>query len=72
MDGEGVDQDMKKAVELYKKAATQGHAWSQNNLGLCYEYGDGMFRYLWSGQYARSPSADGLLDYRKSRDGYIS
>ncbi|EJK72269.1 hypothetical protein THAOC_06210, partial [Thalassiosira oceanica] len=32
--GEGVEQDMGKAVEFYEKAAMQGHVMSRNNLGI--------------------------------------
>ena len=38
----GAEQDMKKAVEWYKKAAKQGNMWAQHNLGYCYEYGEGI------------------------------
>jgi TPR repeat protein len=33
---------MKKAVELYRKAAAQEYASAQYNLGVCYELGKGI------------------------------
>ncbi len=42
--GEGVEQDMSRAVELFKKAAEQGHVDAQNNLGAMYFTGDGVTR----------------------------
>ena len=38
--GNGIEQDNQKIVELYEKAAKQGHASAQFNLALCYENGD--------------------------------
>ncbi len=35
-------QDYAEAVKWYQKAAEQGHAGAQNNLGVCYEYGEGV------------------------------
>ena len=35
-DGEGVEQNYFKAYEWYEKAANQGYALAQNNLGLMY------------------------------------
>ena len=35
--GRGVDVDPVKAIEWYTKAANQGHAMAQNNLGECYK-----------------------------------
>ena len=37
----GVAQDYKLAVEWFAKAAAQGHADAQNNLGICYKRGEG-------------------------------
>ena len=41
-DGTGVEKDEQKAVEWYKKAAEQGYANAQSNLGWCYESGIGV------------------------------
>ena len=35
-------KDEKKAVEWYEKAAAQGYASAQYNLGVCYEDGQGV------------------------------
>ena len=40
--GEGVEQDLQKAVEWFHKAAEQGHADAQNRLGVCYDRGEGV------------------------------
>ena len=40
--GRGVRQDYKKAVEWYRKAANQGVAKAQSNLGGMYYFGQGV------------------------------
>ena len=40
--GDGVDVNYKKAIEWYKKAAEQGYADAQYNLGIMYENGHGV------------------------------
>ena len=40
--GYGVSQDYSKAVEWYTKAAEQGNATAQCNLGYMYQYGYGV------------------------------
>jgi TPR repeat protein len=40
--GQGVLQDEKQAVDWYRKAAEQGYARAQLNLGLMYESGKGV------------------------------
>ena len=40
--GHGVDVDYKKAFEWWEKAAEQGHADAQYNLGVMYELGHGV------------------------------
>ncbi|MCD8367240.1 MAG: sel1 repeat family protein, partial [Clostridiales bacterium] len=42
--GEGVRQDKAKAVYWYEKAAQQGDAKAQYNLGVCYYNGEGVTR----------------------------
>ena len=40
--GRGVLQDNLEAVKWYRKAAEQGNANAQNNLGYMYQYGKGV------------------------------
>ena len=40
----GVTKDLKKAVEYFTKAAEQGHASAQADLGDCYFNGDGVYK----------------------------
>ena len=40
--GRGVAQDAKQAVSWYRKAAEQGNATAQYNLGAMYQNGDGV------------------------------
>ncbi len=40
--GRGVTQSYTDAVYWYQKAAEQGHALGQANLGYCYYYGKGV------------------------------
>lgn len=40
--GDGVEQNYQKAVQLYELAANAGHAWAQYSLGFCYCYGLGV------------------------------
>ena len=42
--GEGIPQNYAKAVEWYQKAADQGDAVAQFNLGFCYENGQGVYK----------------------------
>ena len=37
-----MEKNIQKAVELYQKAAEQGHTRAQYNLGFCYENGTGV------------------------------
>jgi hypothetical protein len=40
--GRGVPQDYAQAVHWFRKAAEQGHAFAQYNLGWCYVHGSGV------------------------------
>ena len=40
--GRGVPQDDAKAMDWYRKSATQGHLWAINNIGRLYENGLGV------------------------------
>ena len=42
--GKGVLQDYKEAVKWYTKAAEQGHANAQSNLGVKYDNGEGVLQ----------------------------
>ena len=42
--GEGVPKYDKEAVTWYRRAAEQGDAFAQNNLGFMYEYGEGVLQ----------------------------
>jgi TPR repeat protein len=42
--GEGVIKDKSKAVQWFTKAAEQGNAQAQYNLGVCYLYGEGVIK----------------------------
>ena len=42
--GQGVPQDLRRAVALYTQAADQGHAGAQYNLGVMFANGDGAER----------------------------
>lgn len=39
--GDGVEQDYKKAIKWYQKAADEGHIGALVNLGLLYSNGNG-------------------------------
>ncbi len=44
--GNGVEKDLVKAVEWYRRAAEQGLPRAQYNLGVCYEFGKGMWKHM--------------------------
>ena len=44
--GEGVEIDKKKDVELYERAVSLGDASAMNNLGYCYQYGEGVTKHM--------------------------
>ncbi len=44
--GYGVDKNLHKAIQLYQKAADQGLARAQNNLGILYKEGSGVKKDL--------------------------
>ena len=56
--GEGKPKDWAKAAELYRKAAEQGNAKAQNNLGWCYVQGNGVAK----------DTAEGLKWLRKAAE----
>ena len=56
LNGKGVKQDKEKAVELFRKAADQGDAMAQFNLGLSYRDPSVVLWQLWQ-QRQRQPVA---------------
>ena len=66
--GVGVDTDYKEAVKWYSLAAKQGDAEAQYNLGLMYDFGEGVLEddvlaYMW---YNICTTADiHLADFKK-------
>ena len=61
--GQGVTQDHAEAVRWYRKAADQGYAVAQNNLGVMYGSGLGV----------RQDHAEAARWYRKAADqGYVN
>ena len=65
-------QDYAKAVEWYTKAAEQGHARAQNNLGDCYEKGTGVFQsdlwaIYWYNKAAEQNEDEQAQEYAKKR-----
>ncbi len=69
--------DNVEAVKWYRKAAEQGNATAQNNLGVCYENGDGVAKDMkeavkWYQKAAEQGNADAQLNlepfYRSGAD----
>ena len=61
-DGLGVQQDYAEAVKWYRKAAVQGEAYAQYNLGFMYHHGYGLQKdnvqaYAWNGVAAANGNA---------------
>ena len=63
-DGKGVKQDYFKAVEWYQKAAEQGIAPAQFNLGVMYHNGKGVRQ-----NYTKAKEYFGLACDNKYQDG---
>ena len=69
-EGRGVQQDREKAVEWYRKAANQGDAAAQLNLGLSYYNGEGVEKNLnkaleWFEKAAKQGDKDALRAYKE-------
>ena len=43
--GQGVEKDLEEAVKWYRKAADQGNAYAQYNVGVVYYKGEGVLRF---------------------------
>jgi TPR repeat protein len=74
--GEGVPQDEKKAVELFRMAANQGLAIAQYYLSRCYAGGKGVAvdlneAYFWISVAARGGDKF-ILDYRDELSNQLS
>ncbi len=68
-DGLGVPQDYSKAVKWYRKAAEQGLADAQNNLGTRYGKGEGVPQdYVSAHMWLSLAAAQGDDTAQKNRD----
>jgi hypothetical protein len=60
-EGKGVEQDFEEALKWYQKAAEQGLAEAQNNLGLMYYKGQGVEQnYVTAYAWASIAAANGF------------
>ena len=67
--GQGVPQDYAAAVSWYRKAAEQGYAAAQFNLGVMYDKGQGVPQdYVQAHKWWNLAAANGDADAIKSRD----
>jgi uncharacterized protein len=76
--GRGVAEDDAEAVKWYRKAAEQGHAMAQSNLGVMYGNGQGVAQddvmgYMWFNLAAaqgneRAKENKGILSERMTRE----
>ena len=67
--GRGVPRDYAAAMSWYRKAAEQGHASAQNNLGLMYGKGQGVTQdYVQAHMWWNLAAAKGDTDAVKNRD----
>ena len=61
--GEGISQDYQEAFEWFRKAAEQGVAAAQNNLGFMYENGEGVSQdYQEALKWYQKAAKGGVLD----------
>jgi hypothetical protein len=69
--GQGVPQDYKQALQWYQRAAEQGHASAQYNLGVMYVKGKGVpkdyvLAYMWinlaAAQNSKNEKARNILE----------
>ena len=73
--GQGVRQDYTQAVQWYRKAAEQGDAEAQYNLGLMYYKGEGVRQDLalaqeWFGKACQNGNQNGCDNYQRLKAGY--
>ena len=74
-DGRGVRQDYTQAVQWFRKAAEQGDAKAQYNLGIAYESGRGVrqdsaLAQEWYGKACDNGDQKGCDNYRRLKLGY--
>ena len=67
--GDGVEKDLSAALKWYLRAANQGHAAAQNNLGNLYHEGQGVEKdmaqvFKWWGLAAIQGQADAIKGLR--------
>jgi TPR repeat protein len=68
-DGRGVPQDYKEAVKWYRKAAEQGHAIAQVNLGVMYGRGNGVLQdNIYAHMWFNIAVSNGKVNAAKGRD----
>lgn len=68
--GNGVPQDIAKAVELFQKSAEQGHAEAQFHLGACYRSGEGVVRdYVQAEKWWRAAALQGHVHAQNNLGG---
>ncbi len=66
--GNGVPQDYKEAVDLFRKSAEQGHSDAQFNLGYMYYHGTGVLQdYVMAHMYWNISSVSGHKDAKHNR-----
>ena len=64
--GEGVPQNYKEALKWYRRAADQGDAAAQFNLGLAYTQGKGVSKdYILAHMWLNLAASDMTGEYRK-------
>ncbi len=68
-EGQGVTKDYAKAAHWYRKAAGQGNATAQNNLGVMYGNGQGVLKdFVLAHMWFNIASANGNETAGKARD----
>jgi TPR repeat protein len=71
--GMGVAQDFNAAAAWYAKAAAQGHASAQSNLGVCYEKGKGVAQdFKTAAAWYEKAAAQGDADAAVARDACLA
>jgi TPR repeat protein len=67
--GHGLSKDAKQAVAWYRKAADQGNAFAQNNMGVMYAKGEGVPQdFVYAHMWENIAVSSGLEDASRNRD----